>query len=232
MKPKRVKGVDPSGTLAENAALIVKVRLEELRGFAPKASRPDQIETQHNMRIAAKRLRYVLEATGFCLGKPAAAGRKRAKELQDLLGEMHDADVMLPRLREHRREMREQDAAAVRDAAGEAADLAPELAARAPHRTAYRGLEVLEVYLLARRRLLFESFVESWRAQQREGVWKKLERAADEQLGRARERRAAAERAERARRELEEAERLGREAAERAEHAAERLREAERQAGG
>ena len=62
------------------------------------------------------------------------------------------------------------------------------LAGRAPHRTAYRGLEVLEVYLLARQ-LLFERFVEAWKQQQRNEVWKALGRAADEQLELARRRR-------------------------------------------
>ena len=113
-------------------------------------------------------------------------------------------------------------------AAGED-DLDPAMAGRAPHRTAYRGLEVLEVYLLARRRLLFERFTEEWKAQEKRGVWRGLERAADEQLEAARRRREAAERAERARRELEAAETARLEAAERAQAAAARLAEAERQ---
>ena len=95
---EKVKKLDPAAPLAENAARIVLVRIEELRSFAPRALDPDAAEVQHDMRIAAKRLRYVLEATGFCFGRPAAAARRRAKEIQDLLGEVHDADVMLPRL--------------------------------------------------------------------------------------------------------------------------------------
>ena len=54
------------------------------------------------MRIAAKRLRYVLELTRPALGEPRRQGRDaRRSGLQDLLGDIHDCDVMLPRVREH-----------------------------------------------------------------------------------------------------------------------------------
>jgi hypothetical protein len=182
LKARKIKGTDPAGPLAANAARTVKVRLAELRGFVPRALEADAVGAQHDMRIAAKRLRYVLEVTGFCFGRPAEAARRRAKHLQDLLGEMHDADVMLPQLREHRRELRGQDAAAIVRLAGDADDLDPALAARAPHRTAYRGLETLEVYLLARRRLLFDRFCEMWDGAEQRGVWDALERSADRAL--------------------------------------------------
>ena len=50
------------------------------------------------MRIAAKRLRYVLEITESCFGEEAVAARRAAKELQTILGDIHDCDVMLPRV--------------------------------------------------------------------------------------------------------------------------------------
>jgi hypothetical protein len=231
LKAKKVKGIDPAAPLAENAARIILLRLSELEGFVPRALKPGEINTQHDMRIAAKRLRYVLEITGFCIGTAGEDGRRRAKELQEVLGEMHDVDVMLPRLRDHRRRLREEDASAVRRSAADADDLDPEFAGRAPHRTAYRGLEVLEVYLLARRRLLFERFTKLWRRLEKKGVWRRVETAADRRLELAAERREAAERAQAARQELEEAERIKREAAERAQRAAAELAEAESQAG-
>jgi hypothetical protein len=227
MKARRVKKLDPGGGLAENAARLVLVRVEELRSFAPKALDSDRSEVQHDMRIAAKRLRYVLEATGFCFGRPASTARRRAKELQDLLGEIHDADEMLPRIERHRALLQMEDAHSVRARAGSAADLDPKLVARAPHRTAYRGLDVLEVYMRARRTLLFERFTDLWRESEERGVWRLLNRAADAEIARAAEARRATERAERAREALAEAERERQAAAERASRAAAELAEAE-----
>jgi len=228
VKAKRVKQLDPATTLSENAARIVLVRLGELRSFAPDALDPAAAEVQHDMRIAAKRLRYVLEATGFCFGRPATTARRRAKEIQDLLGEVHDADVMLPRLREHRQMLRDEDAEQVRMRAGDAEDLDPELASRARHRTTYRGLEVLEVYLLARRALLFERFITLWQASEKRGVWRALERAAEGERDRAEEVREVAERAERARIALADAEQARLDAEEQAKRAAAELAAAER----
>jgi CHAD domain-containing protein len=101
MKARKVKGLEPDGTLAENAERIVAVRLKELRSFSPRVLDPAEVKALHDMRIAAKRLRYVLELTEPALGPSAAAGAKTAKKLQDLLGQIHDCDVMLPRVREH-----------------------------------------------------------------------------------------------------------------------------------
>lgn len=231
MKARRVKKLDPHESLGENAARIVAVRLDEMRSLAPKALKPSGVKQQHNMRIAAKRVRYVLEATEFCFGRSGEVARRRARDLQDILGELHDCDVMLPRVERHVVDLREADASAVRERAGDADDLDPALAAKSPHRTSYRGLEILMVYLQARRRLLYDRFTEFWAEQERAGTWDRLERSAERLLSEARERRRAAKRAERARRELEEAERQEREAASRAAAAAEELREARRTVG-
>src|SRR5438876_12289975 len=131
MKAAPVRKLDPSRSLGENTARIIQVRLAEMRGFAPRALEGKK-KAQHDMRIAAKRLRYVLEVTGFCFGKPADTARRRARDLQDILGEIHDCDVMVPRVRQHRKELQRTDARAVRGKAGVAPDLDPRPAAQAP----------------------------------------------------------------------------------------------------
>ena len=97
MKARKVRGLDPAQSLRRNAARIVRTRLEELRFFAAEALDPAAAADQHRMRIAAKRLRYVLEIVEGCFGPEALAARRAAKELQGVLGEIHDCDVMLPR---------------------------------------------------------------------------------------------------------------------------------------
>ncbi len=228
MKARRVKRLDPEGTLVENAARIIETRLDELRSFAPRALEPDGAAVQHDMRIAAKRLRYVLEATEFCFGPAGLSARRRAKELQEVLGELHDCDVMLPRIEDRLEELRREDVEAVRGLAGEADELDPGLSARAPNRTAYRGLEVLAVHTRARRALHFDRFLALWREIDEAGTWKRLTRSAERAARAARERRATAERAERAALELAAAERAEHEAAARARRAAQALAEARR----
>ena len=193
MKAKRVKKLDPQTALAENAARIIGVRVEELRSFAPAALEAGSVDEQHDMRIAAKRLRYVLETTEFCFGDAGRVARRRARDLQDILGELHDCDVMLPRIDAHVASLREADAKALCERAGDAPDLDPRLAAQAPHRTAYRGLEVLAAHLVARRRLLFDRFVEFWAEQERAGTWEQLARRAQRVLRQAKAKRKAGE---------------------------------------
>jgi CHAD domain-containing protein len=98
VKARKVEGLKPDEPLRPNAARIVATRLDELRGLAEPALEPGAETAQHDMRIAAKRLRYVLEIAESCFGPEAAEGRRLAKELQGVLGDMHDCDVMLPKV--------------------------------------------------------------------------------------------------------------------------------------
>ncbi len=97
MKARPVEGLDPAAPVRPNAARIVRTRLDELHSFVPAALEPSSSTAQHDMRIAAKRLRYVLEITESCFGPEAKAARGAAKDLQGVLGDIHDCDLMLPR---------------------------------------------------------------------------------------------------------------------------------------
>jgi hypothetical protein len=162
VKARKVKRLDPEGSIEDNLRRIVEVRLGELQSFVPAALEPDEHTAQHDMRIAAKRLRYVLELAVPVFGDPAAKGAKTARRLQDLLGEIRDCDELLPLARAHERRLRAEDAEALRRAAGRAGDLDPALAREAPNRTAHRGVATLISYTAARRALLFRRFVRYW----------------------------------------------------------------------
>ena len=175
MKARKVKGLEPDGALADNARRIVSVRLAELTSFAGAARDPAQVEALHDMRIAAKRLRYVLELMTPVLGPEAQRGAKKARRLQDLLGEIHDCDVFVPRVERHIERLRAEDAAALREGAGARADdLEPSAAKAAPNRRLYRGLEALNAYLRARRDVLYARFVRDWSRLEHDGFAERL----------------------------------------------------------
>ena len=180
MKARRVKGLDCDGSLGDNAQRIVATRLDELCSFVPRAFDPAQVEALHDMRIAAKRLRYVLEVTDSCFGPYAPEAGKRTKELQDLLGEIHDCDVLVPRVLEIVGEQRNAAVAGVVHRAGDAEDIDPALAAVHDGREAWRGLEALIVHLRARREVLFARFLAFWTRLEREGFRARLEYAIGE----------------------------------------------------
>jgi hypothetical protein len=161
MKARKVKGLDPDGALRDNARRIITVRTEELHSFSPAILDPRNVDDLHDMRIAAKRLRYVLELTTPVFGPAAEKEAKKAKKLQDLLGEIHDCDESIPRVERHIERLRLEDASALTRHAAKG-DLDPEAAREAPNRLLYRGLESLIVYLRARREVLYARFVDEW----------------------------------------------------------------------
>jgi CHAD domain-containing protein len=163
VKARKVKGLDPEMPLDDALRKIVAVRLAELHSFEHAVHDPGAVEDLHDMRIAAKRLRYVLEMAEPVFGAPARTGAKRAKKLQDLLGGIHDCDEHLPLVERRLERLRAEDAEAVRAAApATAADLDPTAAREAPNRRRYAGLEALATYIRARRAVLHRAFARDW----------------------------------------------------------------------
>ncbi len=94
-KARAITGLDALAPVAANAQLIAKARLVELYQWEQAADEPDNVRGLHNMRIAAKRLRYTFEVFEEVL---PAAGKSIVGELtrlQDELGALHDSDVMI-----------------------------------------------------------------------------------------------------------------------------------------
>ncbi len=90
-----VAGIDPAGTLAENARIILGVRTAEFFSYTAIVDREDAVEELHALRIAAKRLRYTLELFHDVFGAPGERLIDTVKAMQEELGEVHDHDVRL-----------------------------------------------------------------------------------------------------------------------------------------
>jgi len=157
MKARKVK-LDPDAGFGESVLTILSVRLDELYSFDP--AEPGDL---HDMRIAAKRVRYILEAAEPVFGEPAQRGMKTMKQLQDLLGDIHDCDALLPLVEGHAERLRAEDAAA-------AAAKDP-----LPNRRKYRGLEALRAHTVAERERLYARFARKWAKLGREAFRARLE---------------------------------------------------------
>ena len=89
------------------ARRVLAVRVAEFYSFAPFIHDPARVTELHDMRISAKRLRYTLEMFEESITKETRSGKEfsgaieTVRTLQEHLGEIHDADVLVPRLLEH-----------------------------------------------------------------------------------------------------------------------------------
>jgi hypothetical protein len=95
----RVPGIRPRDTLAENAARVIDFRLAELLSWREALADETRVTDLHNMRIAAKRLRYALEAFEPCWPAETKALLKELTDIQEDLGDIHDLDVLSDLLR-------------------------------------------------------------------------------------------------------------------------------------
>jgi CHAD domain-containing protein len=74
---------------------VILGRLKELEKLSNRLFNPFEVETLHEMRIAAKRLRYAIELFQSCWGHSIATYAKRAARVQTALGDLHDCDVWI-----------------------------------------------------------------------------------------------------------------------------------------
>jgi len=102
-KPRPVPGIRPDRRLRPNARRILRVRIEEVWSYEEAVGDPANVTELHDMRIAMKRLRYLLEIFDVAFDDDLAPFVDEVRDLQDVLGDVHDADVQLPMLEEHLR---------------------------------------------------------------------------------------------------------------------------------
>lgn len=188
-----VRGLDPDRRLAPNARRILLTRIGEVWSYDVAVHDVARVRELHDMRIACKRLRYLLEIFGVGFRADLGPFVREVTQLQDVLGEIHDCDVQVPRLEEHLRWLDDREAAAAQGLVASrrrrrAAPPDPEAALAACQRRlsgTLRGDERPGIHaLIARRRAeraqLYSLFLERWRRLKAERFRQQLEGALQE----------------------------------------------------
>lgn len=98
-KAKPITGLDPHAPTGKNARAIAETRLEEMYSWGEYVDDPYDVKNLHNLRIAAKRLRYTLEVFEDFLPEACKPIVEELTKIQDELGTLHDSDVMIGLLR-------------------------------------------------------------------------------------------------------------------------------------
>ncbi|MCW3040572.1 MAG: hypothetical protein JWM31_2477 [Solirubrobacterales bacterium] len=95
-KARPIEGLHAELPFAEAAALTVEVRAAEVFAHAGRALETEDIKPVHDMRVATRRLRAVLEIYAACFPeRELKSVVKDVKALADALGARRDPDVQL-----------------------------------------------------------------------------------------------------------------------------------------
>jgi CHAD domain-containing protein len=188
-KPRPVAGVRTTDRLRPNARRILAVRIEEVFQYDGTVADPTRVTELHDMRIACKRLRYLLEIFDIAFRADLDPFLEQVKDLQDILGDIHDRDVQVPMLEAHLEwlDAREAQALAATVAAparrlrGTSHEAAFERF-RAQIEGAWRsderpGIHALIAIRREQREALYARFLDEWRQMKRQRFRARLEAA-------------------------------------------------------
>jgi hypothetical protein len=161
-----------------NARRVLAVRIAELYSYEPAIAEPAWSHELHDMRIAAKRLRYTLELFAPQFGESAKRQTDRIKQVQEALGVLHDRDVEIEMVGAELSAAMADEADRVR---ADLASAAPQdmaaiatSAMRPPPDDVRRGLISLLSAAHADRQQAYERFTALWRTLSEEGMRRDL----------------------------------------------------------
>jgi hypothetical protein len=98
-KAEPITGLNAQAPTCENARIIARAKMNDFYRWQEYANQPYALRELHNMRIAAKRLRYTLEIFEDFLPSECKNVRTEMEQFQEELGQLHDSDVMIMMLR-------------------------------------------------------------------------------------------------------------------------------------
>jgi hypothetical protein len=171
-KARKVKRIDCREPVDANARRIIATRLAELLSYTSYVDDPGNVVELHDMRIAAKRLRYTLELFRFAFPRELEGHINEIKQIQEHIGDMHDADVMIARVVETLNRDADERALRLIEIAsaterGTVAQRHQRIRSAMANRTTPRD-EIAYLTLLAHRaddrRRAYDAFVRAWKA--------------------------------------------------------------------
>jgi CHAD domain-containing protein len=113
-KAREIPGLRADMPFREAAAATVAVRAQEVWEHAENVLDMGDIERVHDMRVATRRLRAVIEIYSSCFpARVLGPVLRDVKALADALGERRDPDVLLARLDEMEGVVHEADVAGI-----------------------------------------------------------------------------------------------------------------------
>jgi CHAD domain-containing protein len=159
-KAKRSESPERCREIFARSADEIITRLDQLLALEDCLKRPDDQQSHHAMRIAVKQLRYTLELVRPLYSDELDAFLESVKQLQTLLGEVHDCDVWDLQLAEFANAQRKQ----IKSHYGHAGPLA----------RLTPGIEYLRRDRHERRTQCFQDLVRLWDDLRIRNVWDNL----------------------------------------------------------
>ncbi len=104
---KRIYPVKKKLSFKENIQTILPLMYDDFMSYKDKViNRPRMKHDIHQMRITGKPMRYAMEYAADTFGADFKLCFNEIKNIIELIGEIHDADVMIPEMNMHLREIR------------------------------------------------------------------------------------------------------------------------------
>ena len=149
-----------SPALYELAFSGINARLKEVLDHAAYIKDESNVMELHNMRISAKRLRYTMEAFADLYGVNLKPFINQTRKFQDMLGDIHDADVWIEMIPQFIQEEGER--------------ISIYFGNNRPLKRLLPGLEAFKTNRIEKRKADYQKFVETWQKAESDHLWEEL----------------------------------------------------------
>lgn len=104
---KKLYPVKKKLSFRENVQTILPLIYDDFMSYKDRVVNHPRLKHElHRMRISGKPLRYAMEYTESAFGNEFKKCLNEVKDITELMGEIHDADVTIPELFSHLKEIR------------------------------------------------------------------------------------------------------------------------------